>query len=148
MTESIDVLLVEPCDTDARQSMSAIRRSRPGLSVVRVLAGNQAARLMFDHGLFTAAPQIPGLMIVDLPAAGEEAKQALQRLRSQRSGRAVPIVIFSARRTPRSILDGHLLGAHMNVQKPQDPAEFATAVERIMRMWGTGSFHIYEAEAS
>jgi DNA-binding response OmpR family regulator len=144
---TIDVLLIEPSDLDARQTLAAIRKTRTQLSTLRVIDAEQASRVMFERGLLTDAPQIPRLIIVDLPASGEGANRALLRLKSTRDARRVPIVIFSARRTAKDILVAHLLGAHMNVQKPEDATQYAAAVERMIRMWATGSFHLAEAEA-
>ena len=147
MMETIDVLLIEPSDFHARQTIAAIRQTKPELSTLRVIDADQASRLMFERGLFTYAPQIPRLIIVDLAASGDAAKRTLLRLKSMEAARIVPVVIFSSRRTPKDILDAHLLGAHMNVQKSADSAQYAAAVERMIRMWLTGSFQMAEAEA-
>jgi DNA-binding response OmpR family regulator len=147
MTESIDVVLIEPSDVDARQTLAAIRQTKPTLSTLRVIDADQASRVMLERGLFTDAPQVPGLIIVDLAASGEAAKRALARVKAANLTHVVPIVIFSSRRTSRDILDAHLLGAHMNVQKPADPTQYAAAVQRMLRMWLTGSFCLFEAEA-
>jgi DNA-binding NarL/FixJ family response regulator len=140
VTDDIDVLLIEPSDADAKRTLAAIRKAKPDASTLRVVDAAQASRLMFGQGLFTEEPQIPRLILVDLPAAGDAAKDALLRLRSLGLRRPVPIVIFSSQRTDRDILNAHLLGAHLNLQKPEEPDAYATAVQRIIRTWETGSF--------
>lgn len=136
MTDVIDVLLIEPSDADAKRTLAAIRECKPELSTLRVVDAAQASRLMFEQGLFTEAPQIPRLILVDLPAAGDAAKHALLRLKSL--DQAVPIVIFSAQRSPKDILDAHLLGAHLNLQKPEQADDYGAAVVRLMGIWEKG----------
>lgn len=147
MTDSIDVLVIEPSQTHARQTVSAIRQMSSRLSTVRVTEASQASRLLFERGLFTQAPQIPSLIIVDLPAVGDEAKRLLLRLKTTRMSRPPLIVIFASRRNAKDIVDAHLAGAHLNIQKPEDSAEYAAAVGRVMRMWMNGSLMRYEAQA-
>lgn len=138
MSHAIDVLIIDPSSTDSQKTSAAIKSKAPRASVVRVISGDQAARLMFEQGLFTQEPQIPTLIIVDLAAAGEPAKLALRRLKDSRFSQEVPVVIFSGRRDAKDILDSHLLGADMNVMKPSDEKEYAAAVERIATNWLAG----------
>ena len=148
MSQSIDILLIEPSNKDASRTLDTIRRKSPQSTSVRVLTGDQAARLCFEQGLFTREPQIPRLIIVDLAAAGDRAKFALRQLRRDPTAQTTAVVIFSARRTGRDILDAHLIGAHMNIMKPTTSAEYAAAVERIVTLWRNGSFNYDQAEAS
>jgi len=147
MTDSIDVLLIEPSLAHAKQTRAAIRKMNTGLSTVRVMEATQAARLMFEQGLFTQAPQMPSLIIVDLPALGADAKRLLLRLKSMRTARPPLIAILSSRRNAKDIVDAHLAGAHLNVLKPENEVEYSAAVERIIRMWLNGSLLRYEAQA-
>jgi CheY-like chemotaxis protein len=146
MTYAIDVLLIDPSSVDAKKTSAAIKRKAPQTSIVHVSSGDQAARLMFEQGLLTQSPQQPRLIVVDLAAAGDPAKTALRRL--SRQARNVPIVVFSARRNAKDILDAHLLGADMNVLKSPDDAEYASAVERIVTLWQAGRLLWRVLEAS
>jgi CheY-like chemotaxis protein len=135
MSQSIDVLIIEPLDSDAKKTVAAIHRKSPQASTLRVLGGEQAERLIFAQGLFTEAPQVPRLIIVDLAAAGVAAKNLLRRLRAQPQTQSIPIAIFSASRNPGDLLESHLLDVQMSIVKPDDPIEYASAVERIMATW-------------
>jgi CheY-like chemotaxis protein len=145
MTDSIDVLIIEPSDGDARRTAESVRQANDGLSIVRVLDARQASRLMFEQGLYTKAPQLPKLIIADL---GDSDVQAdLPTLRSLRRTPSIPLVILSAHRSAKHILDAHRLGAQMNLQKPDDPREYAAAVKRIIRTWSVGGFAMEAEEA-
>jgi DNA-binding NarL/FixJ family response regulator len=146
MVNSIDVLLIEPSDDDARRTAESVRAANDGLSIVRVLDAKQASRLMFEQGLYTKAPQLPKLIIADLGDSKDRAEE-LPTLRSLRRIPTVPLVILSSHRSPKHILDAHRLGAQMNLQKPADPREYAAAVKRIIRTWSVGGFAMEAQEA-
>lgn len=146
MTDSIDVLLIEPSDGDARRTAESVKEAHSGLSIVRVLDARQASRLMFEQGLYTKAPQLPKLIIADLGDPVDRTEE-LPTLRSLRRIPAVPLVILSSHRSAKHILDAHRLGAQMNLQKPADPREYAAAVKRIIRTWSVGGFAMGAEEA-
>jgi DNA-binding response OmpR family regulator len=130
MTNPIDVLIIEPSESDARRTLAAIRRKAPGLSTVQVSGAEVAARLIFDYWP-TEHPQVPRLLIVDLAAAGEPGKVVLRRLRSAALTRNVRTVIFSARPAPLDELEAFAPDA-MNVLKPIDSDEYAVEVARVV----------------
>jgi DNA-binding response OmpR family regulator len=148
MSQAIDVLIIDPLDSDARKTIAAVRRKAPHASTLRVIGADQAARLMFERGLFTKSPQMPRLIIVDVAASGESGKEILRRVRDYAHSEYIPIVVFSARRDQKDILECHLLGAHMNIVKPVDPNDYASVVERVVATWLSGGFLLRAQEAS
>jgi hypothetical protein len=130
MTKPIDVLLIEPSESDARRTLAAIRRKAPDLSTVHVSGAEAAAGLIFDYWP-TEHPQIPRLVIVDLDAAGEPGKDVLRRLKSAALTGNVSTVIFSARPAPSGELEDSSSRA-MNVPKLVDSDTYAAQVERAV----------------
>lgn len=109
MTKPIDVLLIEPSESDARRTLAAIRRKAPDLSTVHVSGAEAAAGLIFDYWP-TEHPQVPRLVIVDLDAAGEPGKDVLRRLKTAALTSNVSTVIL----------------------KPLDSEAYAVEVERVV----------------
>jgi DNA-binding response OmpR family regulator len=130
MTNPIDVLVIEPSESDARRTLAAIRRKAPGLSTVHVSGAEVAAGLIFDYWP-SELPQVPRLLIVDLTATGEPGKAVLRRLRGAAIRGNVRTVIFSAHPAPLDELEGSSPGA-MNVLKPIDSDEYDVEVARVV----------------
>ena len=130
MTKPIDVLLIEPSESDARRTLAAIRRKAPHLSTVHVSGAEVAAGLIFDYWPIEH-PQVPRLVIVDLDAAGESGKDVLRRLKRAALTRNVSTVIFSARPTAVGELEGFSSHA-TNVLKSRDSDAYAVQVERVV----------------
>ena len=130
MTKPIDVLLIEPSESDARRMLAAIRRKAPDLSTVHVSGAEVAAGLIFDYWPIEH-PQVPRLVIVDLDAAGEPGRDVLRRLESAALTSNVSTVIFSAHSAPIGELEGSSSRA-MNVLKALDSDAYAAQVERVV----------------
>lgn len=92
MTQPIDVLLIEPSESDAQKTLAAIRRKAPGVSAVHVSEPEAAAGLIFDYWP-DEMPQVPRLLMLDLATTGEPGKAILSRLRSHAVTRNVPAVL-------------------------------------------------------
>ena len=92
MTQQIDVLLIEPSESDAAKTLAAIRRKAPGVSAVHVSGPDVAAELIFDYWP-AETPQVPRLLMLDLATTGEQGKAILSRLRSHAVTRHVPAVL-------------------------------------------------------
>ena len=92
MSQPIDVLLIEPSESDAEKTLAAIRRKAPGVSAVHVSGAADAAGLIFDYWP-AETPQVPRLLMLDLASTGESGKAILQRLRSHAVTRSVPAVL-------------------------------------------------------
>lgn len=130
MTKPIDVLLIEPSESDAHRMLAAIRRKAPDLSTVHVSGADVAADLIFDYWP-TQHPQLPRLVIVDLDAAGEPGKDVLRRLNRAALTSSVSTVIFSARPAPMGELEGYSPRA-MSLRKPLHNDAYALQVERVV----------------
>jgi two-component system response regulator len=128
--ESIDVLIVDANASDASKTSQALRRSRPGISTVRVAHAEQALRLMLERGLFTAAPQLPGLILLDLALA--DAKALLQRLRTEERTRHIPVVVLSSGCAPAELADSAAAGATAYVVKTADAAAYEVTLAEIL----------------
>jgi CheY-like chemotaxis protein len=139
MQQPIDVLVADYADNDARKTLAAIRRVAPIASTLRVLHGDQAVRLMFNRGLFTAEPQIPRLVILELNLPRINGKSLLRRLSRHVRTQRIPVVVFTQSRNPEDVHDSFRLGARAYIEKPTDPLRYALAVERVAAQWLNGT---------
>jgi hypothetical protein len=113
MSQPIDVLLIEPSESDAEKTLAAIRRKAPGVSAVHVSGADAAAGLIFDYWP-AETPQMPRLLMLDLATTGEPGKAILGRLRSHAVTRNVPAVL---------------------TLKPVDCAEHDAELSRVLDKW-------------
>ena len=133
MTHPIDVLLIQPSESDARKTLAAIRRKAPGVSAVHVSSAEMAADLIFDYWP-AETPQAPRLVMVDLAAAGEPGKAMLRRLRSHALTRNVPTVLLSVCLTAFAELEGSA-SASMTILKHIGCDEYDAEIASVLERW-------------
>ena len=133
MHERIDVLLIDACDADSKLTRAAVRSAAPTASLVRVKDGEQALRLMFDNGLYTKAPHVPRLVLLELNVPRTNGHGVLRRLRDEVSGAGVAVVVLTSSRDRAAIEASYTLGALECLSKPHDPDVYRREVERVVR---------------
>jgi CheY-like chemotaxis protein len=125
--------------------------SRQGGSVARVLAvdddhvirGLLEINLQLEgHDVVTAvdgrdaldqvAADPPDLILLDLMMPNVNGWEVLQRLKTDDTTRAIPIVVLSARAMEADIRRGYDLGVDVYVTKPFDPIELMDVVRRLL----------------
>lgn len=124
--KTIDILLIDPSDADSKKTAAAIRRVAPAASLVRVKDSQQALRLMFRKGLFTEAPHIPRLIVLELTLADSRGTAVLARLRGQALVQKIPVIVLASAMNADDRRESYALGARECLVKPID-------VERYLR---------------
>lgn len=133
MHETIDILLIDDCDADSKRTCAAVRRVAPSASLVRVKDGEQALRLMFQQGLYTAAPHTPRLVLLELNVPRTDGCGVLRRLRDETNGARMPVIVLTSCSDRRAIDESYALGACECLVKPSDADEYSSEVERVVQ---------------
>ncbi len=74
----------------------------------------------------------PDLILLDLMMPNVNGWEVLQRLKTDDTTRAIPIVVLSARAMEADIRRGYDLGVDVYVTKPFDPIELMDVVRRLL----------------
>lgn len=135
---AIDILIVDPIVSDAKRTATCFRLALPQLSIVRVLHADQALRLMRDRGLYTASPQLPATIVVEL-AALSNGKDLLKSIHADSSTRDIPLIVFSIKGHAKDIEEAYSLGATTYIVKPADALGYQAEVERMASMFSRRS---------
>jgi DNA-binding response OmpR family regulator len=78
-----------------------------------------------DEALARAAADRPHGVVLDVMMPGRDGFEVLSELRKTEHGRAMAIVMLTAKTAPSDILRGTRLGADLYVTKPFDPDDVA-----------------------
>jgi CheY-like chemotaxis protein len=130
---TIDVLLIDDCDADSKITFAAVRRAAPLASLVRVKDGEQALRLMFHQGLFTNAPHVPRLIVLELNVPRTNGRGVLRRLRDETLAERVPVIVLTSSPDRAALEESYALGARECLVKPNDTAEYLSEVTSAVR---------------
>ncbi|HEX2328810.1 MAG TPA: response regulator [Candidatus Angelobacter sp.] len=131
------VLYLEDVVSDAQLAMAEFRRMGMGKHVVHMRDG--AELLTYLHGIDNpprGKPNaVPSLVILDLGLPEVHGMQLLNILRSRRSLRKIPVVVFSGSEDPSVVAAAYEAGACSFVWKSGDLAEFRKALYGIVEYW-------------
>jgi CheY-like chemotaxis protein len=133
MHKTIDILLIDDCDADSKITFAAARQAAPSASLVRVKDGEQALRLMFHQGLFTNAPHVPRLIVLELNVPRTSGYGVLRRLRAETVTERVPVIVLTSNHDRRALEESYELGARECLVKPNDTDEYLSEVSRAVQ---------------
>lgn len=130
------VLLVEDDPTAEKLALRALARSGRDVQIVVARDGVEALdRLLGRSG--QEPPQLPALVLLDLKLPRVDGLEVLERVRADARARHVPIVVLTASREERDLLESYRLGANAYVRKPLDFGDLAEALMAIAAFWMT-----------
>lgn len=131
------VLYLEDVSSDAQLAMAEFRRMGVGERIVHMRDGGELLSYLqgIDNPLGGKPNAIPSLVILDLGLPEVHGMQLLNMLRSRRSLRRIPVVIFSGSEDPSVISAAYDAGACSFVWKSGDIAKFRKALHSIVEYW-------------
>jgi two-component system, response regulator len=140
MQTSIDVLIVDDCDSDAEITLLAIRRVDYGATTFRFKDGEQALQFIHSTGSFAGRPaSLPRLIFLDVTVPVVNGLQVLGALRADPRTTSLPVVMLSSTANPLAIEQSLALGASDYIVKPVSFDEYCAEIERLMERWLGGS---------
>lgn len=90
----LNVMVVEPSNSDWTSIAEGIKQHLPDVSMLRVRDGQQALRFLFQRGLLTDEPEVPDLVVLASNLAPGSAKQILARLRADPRTSPTPVILL------------------------------------------------------
>jgi len=139
MTESngVEILLVEDNSADAELTLHALRKSKLANEIRRVRDGEEALDFLFCRGTFSdrSMANAPRLVLLDLKLPKVNGFQVLREVKSDPRTKAIPIIILTASKEERDLIDGYHLGVNSYIQKPVDFSEFQDVVRQLGMYW-------------
>jgi two-component system, chemotaxis family, response regulator Rcp1 len=140
MKQVSEVLLVDDNMADVYLASEALRIKSDSCHVNSVEDGEQALAYLRHEGRY-ADSVCPDVVILDLNLPKKSGEAVLAELRSDRSLRKIPVVIFSSSRANRDIVRSYELGANCYLSKPGTLAEFVSTVQLIVSFFGSSEAH-------
>ncbi|HWZ81122.1 MAG TPA: response regulator [Terriglobales bacterium] len=135
MKQVSEVLLVDDNMADVYLASEALRMTSDSCHLCSVEDGEQALAYLRHEGCY-AYSACPDVVILDLNLPKKSGEAVLAELRSDRSLRKIPVVIFSSSRANRDIVRSYELGANCYLSKPGTLVEFVSTVQLIVSFFG------------
>jgi len=134
--QSIDILLVEDNEGDARLAREALRDSKIRNTIHHVLDGEEAMAFLRGRGQYAGKPR-PDLVLLDLNLPKKDGREVLAEIKSDDDLKRIPVVILTTSKNEEDVLKSYNLHANCYITKPIDLTQFMRVVHSIEDFWLT-----------
>jgi two-component system, response regulator len=130
------ILLAEDNPLDVEMTLEALSGHGLANAIDVVNDGVEALDYLFRRGAFAERPEgNPGLLILDIKMPRMDGLQVLEQIKQSGSLRTMPVVMLTASRQEKDLLESYRLGVNAFVVKPVDFHEFADAMKVLGLFW-------------
>jgi len=135
--DELDILLVEDNPDDVEITLRALRKNKLANNIEVARDGEEALDFLFCRGPFTGRSfeSPPRLVLLDLKLPKVDGIEVLRTLKSDPRTRAIPVVILTASREEKDMVNGYKLGVNAYIQKPVDFKQFSEMVQSTGLFW-------------
>lgn len=134
--DSIEILLVEDNEGDARLAKEALRDSKIRNTIHHVSDGEAAIAFLRREGSFRNVPT-PDLVLLDLNLPRKDGREVLAEVKADGDLKRIPVVILTVSSAEEDVLRSYNLHANCYITKPLDLAQFMKVVHSIEDFWLT-----------
>lgn len=135
--EEVEILLVEDSPADAELALHALRKDNLANRIQVAQDGEEALDFLFCRGAFKerSFDNAPKLVLLDLKLPKVDGLEVLRQAKNDSRTKPIPVVILTASREERDLVESYQLGANGYIQKPVDFVQFREAVKQLGLYW-------------
>ena len=130
----MEILLVEDNLEDAHMTMEALVHKNLRCRVTLVCDGEEAMSFLHRESIFARVPH-PDLMLLDMELPKKDGREVLAEIRASEELKDIPVIVLTASRVHRAILQAQQLHVDAYMTKPVDWEQFVGAVMSLRRSW-------------
>jgi two-component system, response regulator len=138
MTQNdVEILLVEDNVKDVKLAMRALTSRKLANRIEVARDGEEALDYLFCRGRFSSRSfdRPPRLVLLDLKLPKVDGLEVLRVVKSDPRTKAIPVVIMTASKEERDLVESYRLGVNAYIQKPVDFDQFRQIVEQMGLFW-------------
>lgn len=130
----MEILLVEDNLGDARLTIQALKEGDVKCRVSLVVDGAEAMQFLRRQEIYARAPR-PDLILLDMQLPKLDGREILAQVRADDQLSSVPVVVLTASRVHKAILEGQELRVDGYMTKPVSLDQFLDVVRSLRRSW-------------
>jgi chemotaxis family two-component system response regulator Rcp1 len=132
--KSIEILLVEDSEGDARLAREALKESKVMNNVHHVMDGVEAMNFLRQKGKYINVPR-PDIILLDLNLPRKDGREVLAEIKNDTDLKRIPVVILTISSDEEDILKTYNLHVNCFITKPIDLTQFLKVVHSIEDFW-------------
>ncbi len=134
---AVEILLVEDNPSDVELTLHAFKRMNLSNHLHVVRDGEEALEFIFSTGHYAARgiENRPKLILLDLKLPKVDGIDVLRQVKSDPRTHTIPVVVLTASRQERDIVDSYECGVNSYIVKPVDFGQFVEAARSLGMYW-------------
>lgn len=135
--QPLDLLLIEDNDNDAELAIRGLRKHNLANTIEHARDGDEALRMLFGTGADDGSEldRRPRLILLDLKMPKVDGIEVLQRLKSDKRTRSIPVVVLTSSQEEQDVVKSYELGVNSYILKPVDFQQFTEAARTLGMYW-------------
>jgi len=135
--QEVEILLVEDNAADVELTLHALRKEKLANTIEVVGDGEEALDFLFCRGRFGERrfERPPRLVLLDLKLPKVDGLEVLRAIKEDPRTRAIPVVILTASKEEKDLVNGYRMGVNAYIQKPVDFEQFRAIVKELGLFW-------------
>ncbi len=136
-SNEVEILLVEDNPNDAELAIRALKAHNLANKLIWVKDGVEALDFIFAQGQYAdrSVEDVPKVVLLDLKLPRVNGLEVLEKIKSDKRTRTVPIVVLTSSSEERDIVTSYNLGVNSYILKPVDFDKFIDAVKQVGLYW-------------
>lgn len=136
-SNEVEILLVEDNPNDAELAIRALKAHNLANKLIWVKDGVEALDFIFAQGKYAdrSVEDVPKVVLLDLKLPRVNGLEVLEKIKSDKRTRTVPIVVLTSSSEERDIVTSYNLGVNSYILKPVDFDKFIDAVKDVGLYW-------------
>jgi CheY-like chemotaxis protein len=131
---SVEILLVEDNESDARLIIESFKRASVPNCVSHVTDGQKALAFLHRGVEFANAPR-PDLILLDLNLPTISGLDVLEAAKGDEDLKQIPVIVLTASAIEEDVHRSYALQAASYISKPDDLAGFTELIKQIETYW-------------
>lgn len=133
----VEILLVEDNPADVELTVRALRAENLRNHIHIARDGEEALDFLFCRGPSSERgfEHPPRVILLDLKLPKVDGLEVLRQVKSDPRTKAIPVIILTASKEEKDLVNGYQLGVNSYIQKPVDFDQFRATVKQLGLYW-------------